>query len=310
MIVYGITMLQMYFYFIHYPKDNLGLKVLVATIWTLDTFHIAFICHSLYATLSEGLGTHELLSMGPGHYLCVSICTSMYQDFVHRWHIKALLAVNVTVAVIVQGFFTLRIYRSSRKKIKRILSSVIGFVVLAHFCFGIETVIYFSTITELSKLNEARLKSALPFEIASVLSNILIASALCFLLESSRTDFEDADNLIAKIIVFAINRCVLTSAMAITEIIVFFAKPQSFYSFGINFIIGKLYANSLLATLNSRKLLGRGTLETSDVVSTSFRIATVVTGHGRASLDEVPISIATQDSIDDYPRRPLDIVNK
>ncbi|KAF8896402.1 hypothetical protein BD779DRAFT_583570 [Infundibulicybe gibba] len=307
MAVYGITTLQMYFYFIYYPKDSLGLKALVATIWTLDTLHVVLMCHSLHTYLILGFGNPRVLVNGTWSlFASIAVNSRLLWRLSHKGSpIHSGNAQNSSRFP--HRFFTLRIYQLSRRRIKWVLSSVIGFAVFAHFCFGIETVIYFFMITEFSRLNEATFKSALPFAITAILSDVLIAAALCFLLERSRTDFEDTNSLITKLVVFAINRCVLTSAVAVVEVIVFITKPHSFYSFAIDFIIGKLYANSLLATLNSRQSLRRKTSEeSSDGISTSFNIASVATGPGHISLDE----IATQDSADNYRRRPLDTANK
>lgn len=56
-----------------------------------------------------------------------------------------------------------------------------------------------------------QISSVLPFGVLAILSDILIAIALCLLLDSNRSDFEDTNLLINKLIVYAINRCILTS---------------------------------------------------------------------------------------------------
>lgn len=56
-----------------------------------------------------------------------------------------------------------------------------------------------------------QLIAAVPFGIVTVLSDIFIAVALCMLLGGNRSAFEDTNNIINKSIVFAINRCILTS---------------------------------------------------------------------------------------------------
>ncbi|EEB92336.1 hypothetical protein MPER_09172 [Moniliophthora perniciosa FA553] len=61
--------------------------------------------------------------------------------------------------------------------------------------------------------------------------------------------------LIRTLMIYAVNRCLLTSAVAIVEVIVFIATPGSLWFIAIDFVIGKLYANSLLASLNSRNAL-------------------------------------------------------
>ncbi|KAK0223220.1 hypothetical protein IW262DRAFT_1544646 [Armillaria fumosa] len=154
------------------------------------------------------------------------------------------------------------------------MTSVIGSMVFAHFCFGLETVGQFFVKKEFSRLNEVNFVAVLPFGITAILSDILIAIGLCLLLERSRTDFANTNYLIKTLIGYAITRCLLTSLMAVVEVIVFVTKPTSFYSFAIDFVIGKLWSNSLLASLNSRRSL-RDTFNRKDsgTMSTGFRVA-------------------------------------
>ncbi|KAF8656804.1 hypothetical protein AX16_002354 [Volvariella volvacea WC 439] len=128
------------------------------------------------------------------------------------------------------------------------------------------------------RLQEAIFQSALPFAITAVLSDILIAAALCILLGSSKTEFEDTNSILNKLIIYAINHCILTCAVAIVEVIVFVAMPKSFYSFGIDFVFGKLYANSFLASLNSRRSLAEHYGHTTDM-STSLDLAPISSDH-------------------------------
>ena len=58
-----------------------------------------------------------------------------------------------------------------------------------------------------------QLIAAVPFGVATVLSDIIIAIALCVLLGSNRSEFDDTNNVINKLMVFAINRCILTSCV-------------------------------------------------------------------------------------------------
>ncbi|KIK13562.1 hypothetical protein PISMIDRAFT_688574, partial [Pisolithus microcarpus 441] len=48
-MLYGVTILQTYMYFMHYSEDASATKFLVVAVWwVLDTLHISFICHALY----------------------------------------------------------------------------------------------------------------------------------------------------------------------------------------------------------------------------------------------------------------------
>jgi len=40
--LYGITTLQTYLYYIYYPGDKWGLKLIVDVIWLNETLHISF----------------------------------------------------------------------------------------------------------------------------------------------------------------------------------------------------------------------------------------------------------------------------
>jgi len=256
LVTYGITVLQAYFYYMSFPKDDITTKLLVGVIWLLDTLHVAFMCHALYFYLIIGFGNPLALADG-------------------IWPLFGSIAINVVVAFIVQCFFTERIFQLCSPRKRCWVTGIIAITVLAHFVFGLETVIFLSMKKEFTRFKEVTLIAAVPFGISTVLSDIIIAIALCVLLGSNRSSFDDTNNIINKLIVFAINRCILTSTVAVAETIVFSVLPNSFYSLAIDFVIGKLYANSLLAVLNSRAALGSNSQNVSDSteISTSFHVA-------------------------------------
>jgi len=64
LVAYGITMLQSYFYYMSFPKDDITTKLLVGAIWILDTLHIFFMCHALYFYLIIGFGNPLILVDG------------------------------------------------------------------------------------------------------------------------------------------------------------------------------------------------------------------------------------------------------
>ncbi|KAF7424216.1 hypothetical protein PC9H_009521 [Pleurotus ostreatus] len=62
--------------------------------------------------------------------------------------------------------------------------------------------------------------AAMPFAVAAILSDVLIAASLCYVLGSTKTSFNGTQNILNKLIIWSINRCILTSAVAIVETIV------------------------------------------------------------------------------------------
>ncbi|KAG5718053.1 hypothetical protein E4T56_gene14399, partial [Termitomyces sp. T112] len=157
-----------------------------------DTIHVIFMCHSIYYYLIKGFGNTNLLQQG-------------------TWSLFASIAINIVMAFTVQSYFTQRIYTLSPPQMKWWLSGIIGLFVLAHFCFGMETVVYFFIIKDFSRLKEIKFISVLPFGITAILSDVFVATALCFLLASNHSEFEETNLIIHRLIVFAINRCILTS---------------------------------------------------------------------------------------------------
>jgi hypothetical protein len=164
------------------------------------------------------------------------------------WSLFISVATNVLMAFVVQCFFTQRIFQLCPPRRRWWVSSVIGFFVFAHFVFGIETVVYLFIKKQFSRLKEVALSSAVPFGISAIISDILIAVTLCILLGSKRSAFDDTNSIIDRLIIFAINRCLLTSAMAIVETIIFTVLPNSFYSVAIDFVIGKRIIRKLIVS--------------------------------------------------------------
>ncbi|KAI3600676.1 hypothetical protein WG66_014174 [Moniliophthora roreri] len=82
--------------------------------------------------------------------------------------------------------------------------------------------------------------------------DVYIAATLCWLLHSSRTGFRRSDTIIKKLILFTVNTGALTSLCAVASLISITAAPNTFIYITFFFCIGRLYANSLLATLNAR----------------------------------------------------------
>jgi hypothetical protein len=85
--------------------------------------------------------------------------------------------------------------------------------------------------------------------------DVLIAVFLCTLLQQSRTGFRRSDTMINKLILFSINTGLLTSICAVMSLISISVWPNTFIYIAFYFCLGRLYCNSLLATLNARKSL-------------------------------------------------------
>ncbi|KAI6003058.1 hypothetical protein EDD15DRAFT_1455895 [Pisolithus albus] len=213
-MLYGITTLT-YVYYMHYSEDTSVIKFIVAAIWLLDSLHVSFMCHTLY------------------YYLIINYGDPM-----------SLL------------FFAHQIYHLCRNKMRWIVTVPIVLSVLAHLAFGMVTVIMTLVNNQASNVSRTRFYTATPAVSAIVLAEILITTSLCVLLydSGSRSAVPRTKRLLNTLIIYAVNRCLLTLLVTVAELIVD-ANDQSAWTMGLDFIVGKLYANSLLASLNTRQHL-------------------------------------------------------
>lgn len=237
-ILYGITTLQTFLYLMKYPNDGISTRLFVVIIWVLDTLHVSLMCHALYFYLVSSYGVPSALANGV-------------------WSLFASVAVNLCIACSVQAFFTIKIFYLCRRHLRWLVTTPIIVTIVAHLGFGIETVAFLFIKRTLSSLSQLTLYAVTPFGAALVISDVLITVALCVLLreQGSRTIFPRTKRLVNTLVIYAINRCLLTSLVAIAEVIVWSINTESSWYMAIDFTIGKLYANSLLASLNTRNYL-------------------------------------------------------
>ncbi|CDO73453.1 hypothetical protein BN946_scf185013.g88 [Trametes cinnabarina] len=112
--------------------------------------------------------------------------------------------------------------------------------------------------------------------------DVCIAAILCTILQLSKTGFEKSTLLINRLIIFSVNTGLLTSICACMSLITILSLPNTFVYICFFFLIGRLYSNSLLATLNARKGL-RGVSNIHDT-SVSLRDLHVHGGTTGASM--------------------------
>jgi len=241
LVLYGITTLQTYLYYNYYPNDDWGLKSLVAILWIAETLQITFVNRFMYIYLINHFG--DPLALLKGH-----------------WTLYISILCNLFIATLVQTFFATRIHALAKKLW---LTGIIGFLILAHIAFGIETVVRSFQLEFFTELPKIEFNSALPFAISAVVPDVLISASLCYFLKSGKdniTGIRSTEIMINLLMKYAINRTLLTSAAAIAELVLYAVLPNSFAFLAVDFCIGKLFANTLLATLNARKYVrGMGT---------------------------------------------------
>lgn len=250
-VLHGVSCAQAWYYFTH-QNDKWLVKTLVSFVMLFDTIHQVLISHTVYTYLVSNYNNQEQLK-----YLV--------------WSVLVEVLFNGFTAFLVQSFLARRVWQLSGRNIW--LTGLVAFLVLSEFgcvlAFAALS-LRFTTYEQLGTLKEL----SITVNALGAAGDVVIAFALCVLLHRSRTGFQRSDSMINKLIIFAVNTGVLTSLCAIASLISIAVAPDTFLYIAFFFCLGRLYSNSLLATLNARKMIraaSGGIQSTSDHNNISFR---------------------------------------
>jgi len=191
----------------------------------------------------------------------------------------------------VQGFFSFRIYRLSRKLYIPCLVWILAVVQLLLSLLPVvegskENILISSFETEQTWVVYSTMG-------VSALNDIIIATTLVYYLYKERSDVEKRTVIVLdKLIQWTIETCVITSTAAILELICFAIMPENFTWIAVDVLLGELFTNSLLASLNSR-----ATLRDVRTQGTTFRVNEVTLDVSSVSIPLASISSSTETCI-------------
>ncbi|KAI0706388.1 hypothetical protein C8Q76DRAFT_800829 [Earliella scabrosa] len=260
LVLYGVVLHQAYGYFRVYSEDALWLKALVIAALVLETIVTGFNVDACYNLLVTNYSNPDL-------------------DRAVYWSFALLAVFPASVAVTCQTFFARRVWLIGRRY--RIIVYTAVILMLAELGFPIACTVEIFRAPHLDDaLKWAWLVSAR--NAAATATDFLLTAVLIYSLRKSRTGIKRTDSMINILIMYAINtgkydlnRTALDveltrplSAFNVLCLICGAVLPQSFTYVAVDLVASRLYANSLLAALNSRKLVSqRGKLDnTADAV--------------------------------------------
>ncbi|KAI0708466.1 hypothetical protein C8Q76DRAFT_117589 [Earliella scabrosa] len=230
--VYGITILQTYIYYRGYMKDTAVLKTLVGVLFILDSLTSFLIAHGIYK------------------YLVIDFMTPI-DNFLHFPHTLVIEnGVTTTIGTLTQCFFAQRIYYLSRNKV---LAGVIALLSVGAFGSGIALTVHMFIDQDIFSLGSDVIRALAGFTNGlSVFCDTLIAVSLCYYLRSGKSGFRRTNDMVDRLMVYAIQRGTITALCQAGHLITTIAYPGHFYMMPFAFMQGKLYCNTLLASLNVR----------------------------------------------------------
>ncbi|KAJ7067956.1 hypothetical protein C8F01DRAFT_1246510 [Mycena amicta] len=245
-VLFGVSCVQTWFYFSRYGSTDVWyIKALVLVCLTFDTLHQTLISHTVYWYTISNFNNPGALSM-------------------LVWSILLEVLFNGLIGLIVQGFLTLRVFR--RKALLRFshlhsllvsngnigLTVTAGSLVLAEFGCSVAFTIQSMKLETWKELGQLKPLS-MTVNVLAAVSDLVIAMILVYYLRRSKTGFKKSDTMISKLIVFSVSTGLLTSVCAIGSLILVWGETLIYVTF--YFVVGRLYFNSVLATLNARKVM-------------------------------------------------------
>jgi len=144
-------------------------------------------------------------------------------------------------------------------------------------------------------------------------ADVIIAASLSYYLQTSRSGVKSTDSLINKLLVYTINNGILTSAFDVITLTFATAEADNLNFLAIFQVVGNLYTNSMLATLNSRKA-HRPTLTVDDVNISDIKMTGATTAHTSSTVPtqhdhqlkvvDIHDGVSTGESMELEPSKP------
>ncbi|KAI9060717.1 hypothetical protein FKP32DRAFT_1678675 [Trametes sanguinea] len=240
LMLYGLTVHQCYRYARLYRKDEAWLKCLVLAILVLETFHIALCIVAVYYHLVSNY--FNPLSLLVGH-----------------WSTRLLTPVTIVTIILCQGFYAFRVCRIGSHYAYLVSVAVAAVCMVCEFGFMLAATVEGFRLS----LNDFQHVSWLISAVTgcAVLCDVCLTGTLVTALVRSRTGSKRTDSLIEVLIIYSINTGLLTSIFGMLTFIFAIILPGNLIYIALTIVGVKLYANSVLAVLNSRQSLSNRMLQ-------------------------------------------------
>ncbi|KAG2755482.1 hypothetical protein P692DRAFT_20767703, partial [Suillus brevipes Sb2] len=235
----GCVNMQFIVYWQLYSYESWRAKSLVIAIWLLDLCHSAFVAIALWDSIIVPYGDMDEFDKIP-------------------WSVGPAVELTAMITFLVQCVFAYRIYRLQKKRLTVVVPIVSS--CLSNFLLDDEILIIRFRLHSYA----AFIQHPFPRWIITVglslsaFVDIMITAIMCYFLRKNRTIVTSTIRIIDTLTFWTIRNGSITSAAAIASLICWLVMPDNRTFLGLHFVIAKLYANSLLATLNARQQIRNG----------------------------------------------------
>jgi hypothetical protein len=226
--LYGVLCVQIYVYSYNFPDDRRAIKFLAYFVFLIETVQTALTGCDIYYWFMAGFGDFDRLKNSK--FSPIDIPT-----------------IDAFISLIVQVFFCYRIWTLNKRMWW--FSLIIAILSVAQ-AIGAA----WGGIKSASLGRYAIIKPTLYlWLITSAVVDVLIAIAMILLLRRMRhNEGRFSSYVLPRIVRLTVETNSLTASVAIVSIVLYVAFPKDIYYACPTGVIGKLYSNTLLVTLNNR----------------------------------------------------------
>jgi len=242
--LFGLTLAQTWIYFWRFgSKDPKGLKIFIALIAVLETFHTILTAYMVYWYIVLNFGNVENLGY------------SMWAS-----DVQANISMVYTSAI--HFYYARRIYIVSKSIIFPAI--IVGSVVSGNI-LAIVSAAKQAGIAQVSKRFQSTAWLSEVGMCIAVLMDITIAAIMSRSLYRKKTGFARTDSIIMTLMAYTVNTGLVSSMLGIAMFVSFRVASSSLVWLAFFWAVAKFYVNSLLAMLNSREYVrGWSNLDNTD----------------------------------------------
>ncbi|KAH6906843.1 hypothetical protein BKA70DRAFT_1493717 [Coprinopsis sp. MPI-PUGE-AT-0042] len=263
-LLLGIMITQVYIYYTTYKRDKVWIKVFVGYLFIADILNTAFCYADLYKVLIVQFGDFDKL-------------------FTVDWVFATEPATTAIIGTSVQLFFAWRT-RILTQRWEHISMVLVGLITLTALTSGVAGIMTAWEVGRHPHFSEFQTfyPTVTTWLVATTVCDALITGVLVIALQKQKTGFKRTDRIIDRIIKLTMHTGLLTMVVAVLDLIVYLKSPSGLHLL-FNYPLSKLYTNSMMSSLNSRRVNFQGSVVESDEDGNSHSTASKIGGTGFTS---------------------------
>ncbi|KAI0030851.1 hypothetical protein K488DRAFT_87392 [Vararia minispora EC-137] len=230
LMLYGVSVTQFYLYYSSYAKrDKKWMTYFIALLFVADTANSVFNMVYVYGALINNFGDQTSVTRSNWVFAMDPMMTAL-------------------IGGMVQGFFAWRV----RVLTGSILACIVTAVLAVVECLGgLGTGAAVLYVPEFQKFQSFKPITVI-WLVGSAAADILITVVLVWYLRRQKSGYSWTDDVVDRIIRLTVQTGMVTAIVACIDCVLYLASPDA-YHLTFNFMLAKLYTNSLLSSLNARR---------------------------------------------------------